>query len=138
MNLIINTDGAARGNPGQASYGFVVKSAEGVILHEEGKAIGVNTNNFAEYMGVLKALDYVNTNYQHKAPHIIEIVCDSMLVVKQLSGLFKIKNSELKKLFEQVKILEYSLGDVRYKNVPRAQNYIADRLANKALDERLT
>lgn len=138
MNLIINTDGASRGNPGQASYGYLIKDAKsGAILHEEGKAIGVATNNIAEYTAVLKSLEYIKNRYFQKGPHTIEVISDSQLIAQQLAGNWKIKNSGLRNIFEQIKILEFDLGQVSYRNVPRAQNFIADRLANKALDESL-
>src|SRR5258708_28120998 len=123
MNLIINTDGASRGNPGLSSYGFIIKTDDGVILHQEGKFIGHATNNIAEYTAVLKALEYVKNHFQRKAPHQIQMVMDSQLVAQQLSGVYKIKHPGLKPLFEGIKILEFDLGRVDYKNVPRAQNF---------------
>ncbi|MBI3485577.1 ribonuclease HI family protein [Candidatus Daviesbacteria bacterium] len=134
MNLIVNTDGASRGNPGPASYGYVIKTDTGVILHQEGKTIGYNTNNVAEYTAVWKSLEYIHNKYLHKAPHNIEVVSDSQLIVRQLSGKYKIKNLNLKKIYNQIKILESSLGRVKFRSVPREQNFIADRLANIALD----
>jgi ribonuclease HI len=134
MDLIINTDGASRGNPGPAAYGYIIKTADGVILHQEGQTLGETTNNVAEYTGVLRAFEYVNEHYQKKAPHNITLVADSMLVVRQLEGKFKIKNERLKLIFDAIKILEFSLGRVEYKHTLRAGNFIADRLANQALD----
>lgn len=136
MNLVINTDGASRGNPGAASYGYLIKDANsGAILHEEGKRIGVTTNNIAEYTAVLKSLEYVKNRYSYKAPHKIEVISDSQLIAQQLAGNWKIKNAGLKKIFDQIKMMEFDLGHVSYRNVPREQNFIADRLANKALDD---
>lgn len=134
MDLIVNTDGASRGNPGPASYGFVIQKRGGEILHQEGKAIGFNTNNVAEYSGVLGGLEYIKDHYSAKAPHSIEIVTDSRLVASQLAGKFKIKNPNLKKIFDLIKSMEFDLGFVSYRNVPREQNFLADRLANMALD----
>lgn len=135
MNFVINTDGASRGNPGPASYGYIIKKVEdGLIIHQEGKTLGVATNNFAEYNGVLGALRYINSNFSNKAPHSIEVKADSKLVVEQLSGRYKIKHPVLKNLFDEIKSLEFDLGRVYYTHVPREQNFIADRLANKALD----
>ena len=135
MNLIINTDGASRGNPGAASYGFVIKDGKsGTILHQEGKVIGHATNNIAEYTAVLKGFEYIKNHYSHKAPHKIKLVADSKLIVEQLSGRYKLKNPKLKILFDQIKIIEFDLGEISYQHVPRAQNFIADRLANNALD----
>lgn len=134
MDLVVNTDGASRGNPGPASYGFVIKKRGGEILHQEGKIIGINTNNIAEYSAVLGALEYIRDHYANKAPHQIEVVTDSLLIASQLAGKFKIKNLNLKKIFDLIKSMEFDLGIVSYRNVPRAQNFLADRLANIALD----
>jgi ribonuclease H / adenosylcobalamin/alpha-ribazole phosphatase len=138
MNLIINTDGASRGNPGPASYGYVIKDKiSGVILHQEGKVIGINTNNVAEYTAVLKAFEYAAKYFSKKAPHEIEIVTDSELIARQLAGFYKVKNANLKILFDKIKSIEIELGKVAYRNVPRAQNFMADKLANIALDNNL-
>lgn len=136
MNLIINTDGASRGNPGPASYGYIIKNSDGVILHQEGQAIGINTNNVAEYSGVLKALEYINEHYAEKAPHKIEVVADSQLIIRQLAGLYKIKNPTLKIIYQQIKDMEVELGEISYRHVLRAENFIADKLANQALDRK--
>lgn len=134
MDLVINTDGASKGNPGPSSYGFVIKSKGGPILHEEGEQIGVTTNNVAEYTAVVKALEYIIRKYFRKAPHKIEVVSDSRLVVEQLSGRFKIKSPNLKPLLEKIKILEFEVGRVFYRSVPREENFLADRLANRAFE----
>lgn len=133
MKFIINTDGACRGNPGPASYGFLIKSDSGTILHQEGKTIGVTTNNVAEYTAVLSALKYIQ-NYYPNSKHTLEVITDSQLIASQLSGKYKIKNANLKLIFDQIKKIENNLGEIIYRNVPRAQNHIADRLANQALD----
>ncbi len=133
MNIIVNTDGASRGNPGPASIGFVIKEEQGQILHQEGKCIGITTNNVAEYSAVLKALRYIKEHL--KEAKMIKVYMDSQLVARQLSGLYKIKNSTLKPLFDQIKILQFDLGTVEYIHIPRAENFLADRMANKALDE---
>lgn len=135
MNLVINTDGASRGNPGNAAYAFVLKVKEGELLHQESDYIGSATNNVAEYTGVVKALAYVIDHYSHKAPHTILVRADSQLVVQQLLGKFKIKNADLKIYFDRIKELERKLGEVTYMYIPREENFIADRLANQALDK---
>lgn len=132
MKLVIFTDGASRGNPGRASYGFTISDEKGHIIYEEGKYIGITTNNVAEYTAVLEALKYLKKKNPKKLQ--IELFADSRLVVEQLSGRFKIKNPNLKILFDQIKILEIEIGDVFYKHIPRAQNFRADKLANQALD----
>lgn len=135
MDLVINTDGASRGNPGPSSYGFVIKSRGGAILHQEGEQIGITTNNVAEYTAVIKAFEYIIRKFFRKAPHKVEIISDSKLIVEQLSGRFKIKSPNLKPLFEKIKILEFELGNVFYRSVPREENFLADRLANRAFEK---
>lgn len=132
MKLIIYTDGASRGNPGLSSYGFSIRDDKGKILHEEGKYIGVATNNFAEYSAVLSSLKYVKKHLPKASG--IAFYMDSKLVVEQLSGRFKIKSPNLKPLISEIKLLESKLGSVAYKHIPRSLNFDADSLANKALD----
>lgn len=135
MKLVIYTDGASRGNPGHASYGFTVSDGKGKLLYEEGKYIGIATNNVAEYTGVYEALKYAKEKYG-KHPLEVELYADSKLVVEQLSGRYKMKSAHLKPIFEQIKILAMELGGVIHTHVPRARNGAADRLANFALDSR--
>lgn len=130
MDLVINTDGASKGNPGPSSYGFVIKARGGAILHQEGEKIGVTTNNVAEYTAVIKAFEYIIRRFFRKAPHKIEVVADSKLLVEQLCGRYKIKSPNLLPLFDKIKTMEFELGSVFYRSVPRAQNFLADRLAN--------
>ena len=134
MKLIIFTDGASRGNPGHAGYGFTVSSG-GKLLHSGGKYIGIATNNVAEYTGVYEALKLVREEYGDRAPEI-ELYADSKLVAEQLSGRYKIKSAHLKPIIEKIKILGLELGGVVYNHVPRSKNTAADRLANLALDSR--
>lgn len=130
MKLIIYTDGASRGNPGPASYGFVVKE-NNKILYQEGKYIGVTTNNVAEYTAVLQALEYAKNL---KNVERVSVFADSKLVAEQLLGNFKIKAKHLKPIIEQIKILSLELGGVTFSHVPRSKNFLADKLANQALD----
>jgi ribonuclease H / adenosylcobalamin/alpha-ribazole phosphatase len=132
MKLTIFTDGASRGNPGQASYGFVILDDNTKILYERGKYIGVNTNNFAEYSAVLEALNYVTENYDTKTE--VNFFMDSKLVVEQLKGRWKIKSPTLTPLVSMIKSLEEKLSYVGYNHVPREKNKQADRLCNIALD----
>lgn len=129
------TDGGSRGNPGQASYGFVILDEKGKLIYEEGKYIGVTTNNVAEYSGVLEALKYVKKNLAHEALSI-ELFADSRLVVEQLSGRFKVKSPHLKPMIEQIKILAFEFGGISYTHIPREKNFRADCLVNLALDSR--
>ena len=131
---IIHTDGGARGNPGPAAVGVVIHK-NGTLLHQFGLAIGETTNNVAEYRGVIEALKYFRTLTKN-TNHELLFILDSMLVVNQLNGIFKIKEPHLRELHLQIKLLEQEVGGViRYTTVPREQNRQADFLVNKALDE---
>lgn len=136
MELIIYTDGASRGNPGPASYGFVVEDGMGNILHKEGRIIGITTNNVAEYTAVLEALKHVKKYASGKGQLQITLFVDSKLVAEQLSGRFKVKAKHLKPITEQIKILALELGGIIFSHVPRHKNILADSMANQALDER--
>ena len=131
---VIYTDGASRGNPGHASYGFTISDDDGNLVYEEGKYIGITTNNVAEYTAALEALRWVKDNVRGKVQ--IDLFADSKLLAEQLSGRFKIKHPNLKPLFDQIKILELELGSVFYTHIPRLRNSLADKLANQALDNR--
>ncbi len=132
MKLFIYTDGASRGNPGHASFGFTISDEHGKLIHEQGEYIGITTNNVAEYTAVLRAFKYLKKKFTERLE--IELFADSRLVVEQLSGSFKIKNPKLKLIFEQIKILEMEMGSIFYTHIPREKNKNADALANKALD----
>ncbi|HBQ51009.1 hypothetical protein A3B42_00800 [Candidatus Daviesbacteria bacterium RIFCSPLOWO2_01_FULL_38_10] len=132
MKLIIYTDGASRGNPGRASYGFTISDGENNLIYKEGKSIGITTNNVAEYTGVLEALK--KAKKFSKSQSEIELFADSRLVVEQLSGNFKVKAPHLKPIFDQIKILEMEIGRVFYTHIPREKNSKADALANEVLD----
>lgn len=132
--LIIFTDGASRGNPGHASYGFTISDDSGKLIYEEGKYIGMATNNIAEYTAVLEAFRWILQNIKEKPE--IELYADSKLVAEQLAGKWKIKHPGLKPLFDQIKVLEMELGGVLHTHVPREKNTVADSLANQALDNR--
>lgn len=137
MKLIIYTDGASRGNPGPASYGFTIADENGRLLHEEGECIGVTTNNVAEYTAVLQALKKTAEKFSRNNLQI-ELFADSKLVAEQLSGRYKIKSPHLKSLIGQIQILALHLGEVIYNHIPRSQNLRADKLANLALDSLMT
>ena len=141
MNKIfVFTDGGARGNPGPAAIGVVIKSESGSKLAEISKRIGETTNNFAEYMGVLEALTWLKLNKHNislTSANIVEFFLDSKIVVNQLNGLYKVKNSTLRELLLQVRMLEQEIAvNVIYQLIPREKNWEADILVNKALDAR--
>ncbi len=133
MKLTVFTDGASRGNPGPASYGFVITN-KGKLVYEEGKTLGITTNNVAEYTSVLQSLRYIKENYAKDLPMTVEYFADSKLVVEQLSGRFKVKSPHLREIIIQINILITEVGNVTFNHVPREQNGNADRLANLALD----
>ena len=134
MKYVVHTDGGARGNPGPAAIGVVIETAQGKKIAEFGKRIGETTNNVAEYVALAQALKYI------KREPGIEIDCylDSVLVVNQLMGTFKVKDSKLRELLMQIRGLEQDLGGVvRYHVVPRENNARADFFVNQALDNHL-
>lgn len=133
LNIRIFTDGGARGNPGPAGCGAVIKDADtGEILKEVYSYLGETTNNQAEYQGVILGLKEALT----MDPETIMVVADSELLVKQLTGVYRVKNEGLAQKYAEVKNLEVRFGKpVRYRHVPREQNKEADALANKAMDE---
>lgn len=136
MKLIVFTDGASRGNPGLASYGFVIYDSNKKVLHEEGKYIGITTNNVAEYSSVLESLRYIQEIYKDSLPMEVNYYADSRLVVEQLSGRFKIKSLHLMEIIVEIRKLEKEIGKITYHHVPREQNKAADHMANVALDSR--
>lgn len=134
-DYIIYTDGGSRGNPGPSAYGFVIYNRSLKIIREEGKKIGISTNNVAEYTGVISALKWIVSNNKMKSPDI-QFFLDSTLVTNQMEGRFKIRNENLRNLYYTAKNLEEKIGGtIRYEAVRREENKEADRLVNKALDE---
>jgi ribonuclease HI len=124
------TDGGARGNPGPAAYGFVLETEDGTVLAAEGEAIGVATNNIAEYSGLVAGLKKA---LELHVPDV-EVVSDSELLVKQMRGEYRVKNEALRALFVEASALARDLASVEYRHVKRAHNELADRLVNEALD----
>jgi ribonuclease HI len=124
------TDGGARGNPGPAAYGFVLEADDGTVLAAEGEAIGVATNNVAEYSGLIAGL---RRAVELQVPEV-EVISDSELLVKQMRGEYKVKNEALRGLSLEAARLARELEKVEYRHVKRAENELADRLVNEALD----
>jgi probable phosphoglycerate mutase len=124
------TDGGARGNPGPAAYGYVIEDEDGNTLAAHGEAIGVATNNVAEYSalvaGLERALDL--------GASAVEVISDSELMVKQMRGEYRVKNEALRELFLDASRLARRIGTVSYTAVRREHNELADRLVNEALD----
>lgn len=159
MKLIVHTDGGSRGNPGHAAIGVVVEKSQipnpnlqtkkeklsletstYELVTEFGKRIGETTNNVAEYSAVKEALKYINDqcpihNIQ-QGKLLIQFYLDSLLVVQQLNGVFKIKDARLREFLFAIKSLEQEIGgEITYTHIPREENDRADALVNQALDE---
>ena len=134
--VIAYTDGGARGNPGPAAIGVYIVDANGKAIREIKQAIGNSTNNFAEYNGVLVALQTLKALYGKKTKDMqIEIRMDSELVKKQLNGEYQIKEPGLVPFYMEIHNLRVSnFPNLTLTHVPRAQNKEADRLVNEALD----
>ena len=131
MKAKLFTDGGSRGNPGPAAYGFVLEAEDGTVLDARGEAIGIATNNVAEYAALVAGLG--------RAVEVgvveLEVVSDSELLVKQMRGEYKVKNAGLIPLFQQARSLAEGLERIVYEHVRREHNKDADRLANLAMDE---
>ena len=130
MPVLLYTDGGARGNPGPAAYGFVLEAEDGTVLAAEGEAIGVATNNVAEYAALVAGLKKA---IELHVPEL-EVISDSELLVKQMRGEYRVKNEGLRALFVEASTLARRLESVEYRHVKRAHNELADRLVNEALD----
>jgi ribonuclease HI len=130
LKVRLYTDGGSRGNPGPAAYGYVLESEDGTVLAAEGEAIGVATNNVAEYRGLVAGL----AKAIELAVPEVEVVSDSELLVKQMRGEYRVKNQALRHLSLEAARLVRQLGRVEYRHVGREQNDLADRLVNDALD----
>ena len=125
-----NIDGAARGNPGPASYGLVLRRPDGTPLESLGKYIGRHTNNVAEYYALIAALDYAAANGIKR----LRVQSDSQLIVNQMKGLYRVKHPDLRPLHERAKKMAAGLEAFAIQYVPREQNREADAAANAALD----
>ncbi len=129
--LSVYSDGGSRGNPGKSAYAIVVVDS-GEIIHEHAEFLGVHTNNYAEYRGLIagisKVLDLKATD--------VEFVMDSQLVIRQMNGEYKVKNPDMKALYDDAKTLSSMIPNVRFRNVRRSEEFIprADFLLNQEMD----
>ncbi len=131
MRVLIEADGGSRGNPGPAGYGCVVWSADHqTVLAEHGQAIGITTNNVAEYRGLIAGLEEA----RRLGANDVAVSMDSKLVVEQMSGRWKVKHAAMAELHQQARALASTFDSVTYQWIPRAENSYADRLANEAMD----
>jgi ribonuclease HI len=128
--LIINVDGGARGNPGPAGAGVVITTSEGTRIHEAGYFLGRQTNNAAEYHALIRALQRA----QQCGQQPLSIHSDSELLVRQITGDYRVKSPRLAQLYEQVQLLLLRAGVWNIQHVPREENARADALANLAMD----
>ena len=130
MKARLSTDGGARGNPGPAAYGYVLEAEDGTILDARGEAIGVATNNVAEYRALIAGL----ARAAEAGVDELEVVSDSELIVKQMRGEYRVKNETLRALSLEAAALARKFGRVTYTAVRREHNELADQLVNEALD----
>lgn len=127
------TDGAARGNPGPAGAGAVILSPQGHIVAKVGKFLGENTNNYAEYMGLILGLKRARAMGIKE----LEVFADSELLVRQLNGEYQVRAENLKPLFEEARQLLSAFPQVQVRHIPREENQAADEMSNRAIDQRL-
>ncbi len=132
-HLKVFTDGASRGNPGPAGIGVVICDQKGVPLWEEGEAVGKMTNNMAEYRALLKGIEKSLEFHPQK----VDFYLDSQLVVNQMKGIYRVKNLNIRSLYEKCKELLQKIPDYQFHHVPREENRKADALANQGIEQGL-
>lgn len=130
MKLVVNVDGGARGNPGPAAIGAVVRDGEGNVLEQRGERIGTATNNVAEYKALLLGIERA----AELGASELELIGDSELIVRQVKGEYKVKNAAMRELHTEVKKALRPFDSWSIRHVRREQNADADRLVNAALD----
>lgn len=131
MKLLLQCDGGSRGNPGPAAYGYVVYDDAGIILEKCGNYLGLTTNNQAEYEGLIAGLAWI---IQHHPDAEVSIKMDSLLIVNQIKGLYKVKSPDLIPKYQQVRGLLSKLASYSIAHTYREGNSLADSLVNQALD----
>jgi probable phosphoglycerate mutase len=128
--ITANVDGGARGNPGPAGYGVYIRDADGTAIAQLSEYLGHRTNNVAEYSALLAALEFA-VAHGHRA---LKVISDSELMVRQMTGQYKVNSADLKPLHEKARSLVRKLDRFQIEHVLRAKNQHADRLANCAMD----
>jgi probable phosphoglycerate mutase len=128
--LTANVDGGARGNPGPAGYGVYIRDHDGTTVAQLSEYLGHRTNNFAEYSALLAALEYAIA-HGHGA---LKVISDSELMVRQMTGKYRVNSPDLKPLYEKACAMVRQLDKFSIQHVLRAQNLQADKLANAAMD----
>ena len=131
MSLVIYSDGGSRGNPGKSAYAIVV-TEDGKVIHEHTEFLGINTNNYAEYRGLIAA---ISKALELKADEV-EFIMDSELVIKQMRGEYKVKSPNIMKLHEDAKALSSLIPNVKFTHVKRENQFVsrADALLNAEMD----
>ncbi|MCC7008704.1 MAG: reverse transcriptase-like protein [Acidobacteria bacterium] len=129
--FLANIDGGARGNPGPAGWGAIIRTPDGATAAELWGALPHATNNVAEYQGLLAALEWCVA----QGATDVHVRSDSLLLVQQMKGVYKVKHDGLKPLHGQARLLAHRIGRVQFEHVRRELNKDADRLANVAMDE---
>jgi len=129
--LVAHIDGGARGNPGPAGYGVVIKDQSGRKVAARSEYLGHQTNNFAEYQGLIAALEYALAH----GPKALKVISDSELLVRQIKGIYKVKNAVLKDLHARAQELISQLDWFSIDHALREHNREADELANEAMDK---
>jgi len=129
--VVAYIDGGARGNPGPAGYGVSIQSPDGIVLDELHGALGIATNNIAEYNALLAALQWAVDHDERR----VQIRADSELLVRQMRGDYRVKNPGLQPLYVRARLLTMQLEDVEFEHVRREFNKEADRLSNVGMDE---
>lgn len=129
--LILRTDGASRGNPGHAAAGVAIEREDGTLLARGKKYLGVMTNNQAEYRALILGL----RSAARYNPTALRVYMDSELIVRQMTGQYKVRDEMLRPLYEEAQKLVKALPNVAFTHVLRGKNALADALANEALDE---
>jgi ribonuclease H / adenosylcobalamin/alpha-ribazole phosphatase len=131
FEILTYVDGGARGNPGPAGFGVRIENPDGTLIAEFSASIGIATNNVAEYRGLLAALEWARA---HQAS-TVHVRSDSLLLVQQMLGNYKVKHPSLQPLHAKALLLAHEIGRVSFEHVSRDRNKHADRLANEAMDE---
>lgn len=138
MKINVFTDGGARGNPGTAGFGVVIYGENKKIIFQQAKHIGIKTNNEAEYLALLSALEWIKDNKNNFNISQIDFHSDSQLMVRQIQGVYKVKAGNLLPLFNQAKHLLPLINlPCKFIDVRREYNKLADSLANQAMDQKL-
>lgn len=137
MEIKIYTDGGSRGNPGISGFGLVIFDEKDNIIHQESKFLGIKTNNEAEYLGLIAALEWLDQNHKKYQITGVSFFSDSQLLVRQLQGKYKVKSPNLIGLYQQsIKILNKLNLPFQFNDIRRHLNTLADELANQAMDRR--